>query len=546
MDGGVISAVPWPIGLRWAGASVALAAEAIWLTSTHEAPNASLAPEWHQLLTVFNHGHHYTAAIIFAAAVALVASADIDRILGILSKQTGYAWLPLAVLHGISLIVFGSFTSHGFGAATDVPALSLTWLAGWTAAGAATVLFWLFAVAPPTAWVGVLKQQWRNLALALAAGMTVWVGGLLVQNLWVPLAAGTLRLSALLLSLIYPEVSYNPMDGMQYGLVGTDALMVEIYPACSGYEGIALVSVFVATYLWIFRKTLSFPQAFILFPIGIVGIWFANVLRVTSLIVVGTSISPEVASHGFHSQAGWIGFTLVTLVLIAIAHRWLSSVTAETGTDSSKSRRPELALLLPLIALMATSMIVAAASAGFSALYPIGVVITGTVLWHYRAAYRALFGSWSWEPFAIGTLVFALWALLVPGNTGESQPLADTLAAWPTWLAAVWILFRILGSILTVPLAEELAFRGYLIRKLVAKDFEQVRPGHFTWFSFIASSLLFGLLHQHLLAGVLAGVAFALALYRRGLVGDAILAHMTSNALIAVAVLAAGRWGFWA
>jgi CAAX prenyl protease-like protein len=142
--------------------------------------------------------------------------------------------------------------------------------------------------------------------------------------------------------------------------------------------------------------------------------------------------------------------------------------------------------------------------------------------------------------------VFLIWALLVPGSGSDGQPLAARLAQWPAWLAAAWVLFRVLGSVVTVPLAEELAFRGYLIRKLVARDFEQVRPGHFTWFSFILSSLLFGLLHQHLLAGALAGAAFALALYRRGRVGDAILAHMTSNALIAVAVLAAGRWGFWA
>ncbi|MFY9975006.1 MAG: CPBP family glutamic-type intramembrane protease, partial [Chromatiaceae bacterium] len=65
-------------------------------------------------------------------------------------------------------------------------------------------------------------------------------------------------------------------------------------------------------------------------------------------------------------------------------------------------------------------------------------------------------------------------------------------------------------------------------------------------FSFIVSSLLFGLLHQHLLAGALAGAAFALALYRRGRVGDAILAHVSSNALIALAVLVGNLWGFWA
>ena len=42
-----------------------------------------------------------------------------------------------------------------------------------------------------------------------------------------------------------------------------------------------------------------------------------------------------------------------------------------------------------------------------------------------------------------------------------------------------------------------------------------------------------------------AGAGFALALYRRGHLGDAIVAHITSNALVAVAVLGAGRWELW-
>ena len=106
--------------------------------------------------------------------------------------------------------------------------------------------------------------------------------------------------------------------------------------------------------------------------------------------------------------------------------------------------------------------------------------------------------------------------------------------------------FRVVGSVLTVPIAEELAFRGYLIRKLVASDFENVPPGTFTWLSFLASSLLFGVLHNSWVAGTLAGAGFALALYHRGRIVDAIVAHMTSNALVAAAVLAFGQWRLWA
>ena len=106
-------------------------------------------------------------------------------------------------------------------------------------------------------------------------------------------------------------------------------------------------------------------------------------------------------------------------------------------------------------------------------------------------------------------------------------------------------MFRVLGSVITVPLAEELAFRGYLIRKLIAKDFENVPLVQFSWFSFMLTSVLFGLLHERWIAGTLAGMCYALALYRRGQIGDAVIAHMTTNALIAIFVLTQARWSLW-
>lgn len=59
------------------------------------------------------------------------------------------------------------------------------------------------------------------------------------------------------------------------------------------------------------------------------------------------------------------------------------------------------------------------------------------------------------------------------------------------------------------------------------------------------ASLLFGLLHERWLAGTLAGMAYCLAQYYRGRIGDAILAHATTNAAIAAYVLSTGSWSLW-
>jgi len=38
----------------------------------------------------------------------------------------------------------------------------------------------------------------------------------------------------------------------------------------------------------------------------LLAIWSANVVRITLLTVIGTSVSAGVALGGFHSQAGWL------------------------------------------------------------------------------------------------------------------------------------------------------------------------------------------------------------------------------------------------
>ena len=135
--------------------------------------------------------------------------------------------------------------------------------------------------------------------------------------------------------------------------------------------------------------------------------------------------------------------------------------------------------------------------------------------------------------FAIATgVAIAISALLVPIAVGALSPA----------LAALWLTARVIGSVVTVPIAEELAFRGYLYRRFIGADFERVSFRSFTWLAFLVSSLLFGIMHGRWLAGTLAGMAYALALYRRGELGDAISAHAITNALIAIYVLATGHW----
>jgi CAAX prenyl protease-like protein len=120
------------------------------------------------------------------------------------------------------------------------------------------------------------------------------------------------------------------------------------------------------------------------------------------------------------------------------------------------------------------------------------------------------------------------------------------LAAAPALARAAWISFRAFGAILTVPIAEELAFRGFLIRRVMRPDFESLDSRQFSWLAVVISSAAFGILHgARWPAGIAAGLIYAAAYLRRGRIGDAAAAHATTNLLIALTVLIVGQWNLW-
>jgi CAAX prenyl protease-related protein len=113
-----------------------------------------------------------------------------------------------------------------------------------------------------------------------------------------------------------------------------------------------------------------------------------------------------------------------------------------------------------------------------------------------------------------------------PGGDEPQRWMAGGAPVGAALLGGLWLLFRLVGYVVIAPLAEELAFRGFLTRRIVQPDFQNVPLGMFSWSSFLISSVLFGAFHGGMwLAGTLAGMSFALALYHRRALGDAVQAH---------------------
>ena len=128
-----------------------------------------------------------------------------------------------------------------------------------------------------------MRHGFETLAAVALAGAIVCVG-LLSHPFWHLLNQSTLWGINGLLSLLAPKVVYQPDSAK----IGTPSFSLEIACACGGYEGIGLILIFLAVYCWLFRHALRFPAVWLLFPLGVALMWLTNVLRLTTMILLGT------------------------------------------------------------------------------------------------------------------------------------------------------------------------------------------------------------------------------------------------------------------
>jgi exosortase E/protease (VPEID-CTERM system) len=452
-------------------------------------------------------------------------------------------WWPFLVAHFAALGGLVWLSAYLLEGSARQSSAGGVWALAWFAAAALTLLLLIAAAIPATRWLPLARRAAGPLLACLVIGLAAWGMGQLTDVLWLSLSQSTFWLVDHLLHVVTADVVSYP----ESFVIGTSTFSVTIAPECSGYEGIGLVLVFAGVYLWCARRELRFPAALLLLPAATVLIWLLNACRIAGLVAVGTWLSKDAAVQGFHSQMGWLGFNAVALGLVFAADRlpWFHRQAESTSREGrANAAAPFLA---PLFVLLATIMITGAFVSGFDWAYPLRVVTTGAALLCFRHTYTAILRwSWSWTAVAIGVGVFVLWLVLEPTAPASGNSSFETaLHGMPHGWAAVWLIFRVVGTVITVPLAEELAFRGFLTRQLISGDFKSVPMGRFTWQSFLISSLLFGLLHGRWLAGTLAGMAFALSFYRRRRLGDAVIAHALTNLLLAIYVLATSAWWLW-
>jgi uncharacterized protein len=156
---------------------------------------------------------------------------------------------------------------------------------------------------------------------------------------------------------------------------------------------------------------------------------------------------------------------------------------------------------------------------------------------------------------AAGVGIFALWVvpdLLFPGyrhsiffENGLMGKVSSSLSAEARESAAV-IVLRVVRAMVVVPIAEELFWRGWLMRWLIGADVREMPLGKYAASSFWIVALLFAAEHgPYWDVGLVAGVIFNGLMVRTRSMGDLILSHAIANGCLCAYVLGTGKWEYW-
>ena len=200
-------------------------------------------------------------------------------------------------------------------------------------------------------------------------------------------------------------------------------------------------------------------------------------------------------------------------------------------------------------------------------LYAAKTLLIGAMLWAIRGWLPEMKWSFKIEAVVVGIVIAILWIgfdgklpsldelwglarKLVTGKLPEPlkpEPPWNPLEFFRAAPALGWgfVLIRVLGRSLVVPPLEEVFYRSFVSRYLANPKFLELPLGVWHPMAFVVTSLMFGLAHPgQWIQAVVCGMAFQALVIRNRRLGDAMLAHATTNAIISAYAIATQQWQF--
>jgi CAAX prenyl protease-like protein len=222
--------------------------------------------------------------------------------------------------------------------------------------------------------------------------------------------------------------------------------------------------------------------------------------------------------------------------------------------ESSRGYIDEIAYVAPMAAFLVLVWVGTTWKGWYAAAYVARTAIVPVLLIGFWRYYTRISWRFAWLGVLVGVIGIVQWVgmqLWLQNHFERFKPDPDPFNPFAHFgsPAAAWafVAVRVIGAVLIVPVMEELFWRDYLWRQILApNDFKLAKVGEFEWSAFLIIPIVFATVHGNWwpTAIVWALMIGALLVYTKSL-GACILAHAVTNLLLAGYVLVTKDWSFW-
>jgi CAAX prenyl protease-like protein len=216
--------------------------------------------------------------------------------------------------------------------------------------------------------------------------------------------------------------------------------------------------------------------------------------------------------------------------------------------------RDDVAYILPMGIFLAITWAASQWPSAFPFFYILKTILTAAALWFLWQHYTPIRWNYAWLGVLVGVVGIVQWIgmqLLLQKYIPLFRPSGDAFNPFDHFHSSVtrdaFIAVRMIGAVLVVPVMEELFWRDFLWRQILApNDFKLATVGEWSLGTFLIVAVAFATVHGNWwpTAIVWALMIGALLVYTKSL-GACIIAHAVTNLLLAVYVLVYHDWSFW-
>ena len=139
-------------------------------------------------------------------------------------------------------------------------------------------------------------------------------------SLWSFFSSIVAKLSETTFSLFYQtKISYTNLGP----LLTIENFKVLIGAPCSGIDSMLLFTTLFFLIFFLDYKKINKKTMLLLFPFGLIGMFFFNILRIILLLLIGLHISEDFAVGLFHQNIGWLIFIIYFVIFYLITRKWI-------------------------------------------------------------------------------------------------------------------------------------------------------------------------------------------------------------------------------